>query len=172
VRTAGNPLALAPDLRRLVRDIEPRAALDRVESLSSQRSDAVAQPRFAALVLAVFAVLALVLAAIGLYGVLSYGVSQRRREMGVRAALGATRGRLLRLVLREGLILTALGLVLGLGASAGVTRLMESLLFGVTPLDAVSFAAAPLAMLGVAVVACLVPARRAAAIDPAEALRE
>ncbi len=76
-----------------------------------------------------------------------------------------------RLVLREGLILTALGLALGIGASAGVTRLMASLLFGVTPLDTVAFAAAPLAMLGVAVVACLVPARRAAAVDPAEALR-
>lgn len=172
VRTAGDPLQLTPDLRRLLHEVEPRAALDDVDSLTGKLSASVAQPRFAALVLAVFAALALILAAIGLYGVLSYGVSQRRREMGVRAALGATQGGLLRLVLREGLVLTVAGLALGLGASAGVTRLMQSLLFGVTPLDTVAFVTAPLALLVVAVVACLVPARRAAAIDPAEALRE
>ena len=171
VRTAGDPLPLAPNLRRLVREIEPRAALDEVDRLTHRLSAAVAQPRFAALVLAVFAALALILAAIGLYGVLSYGVSQRRREMGVRAALGATRARLLRLVLREGLVLTVAGLALGLGAALAVTRLMASLLFGVEPLDAVAFSVAPLAMLGVAIFACLEPARRAAEVDPAEALR-
>jgi predicted permease len=171
VRTTGDPLALAPDLRRLVREIEPRAAIDEVDRLTNRLSKAVAQPRFAALVLTVFAALALLLAAIGLYGVLSYSVSQRRREMGIRAALGATRGRLLGLVLREGMALTVAGLALGLGVALGVTRLMASLLFGVTPLDAVAFAAAPLALLGVATAACLIPARRAAAVDPAEALR-
>jgi putative ABC transport system permease protein len=171
IRTTGDPLALAADLRRLVREIEPRAALDNVDLLENRLSASVAQPRFAALVLAVFAVLALALAATGLYGVLSYNVSQRRREMGIRAALGATRAGLQRLVLREGLALTAAGLAIGLGAALGVTRLMASLLFGVTPLDAVSFAAAPLALLGVAAAACLIPARRAAAADPAESLR-
>jgi len=171
VRTTGDPLALAPDLRRLVREIEPHAALDDVGRLTGRLSAAVAQPRFAALVTSVFAALALLLAATGLYGVLTYSVSQRRREMGIRGALGATRAGLIGLILREGLLLTVAGLVLGLGVALGVTRLMASLLFGVTPLDAVSFAAAPLAMLGVAAAACLIPARRAAAVDPAEALR-
>jgi len=171
VRTTGDPLALAPDLRRLVREIEPRAALDDVDRLTGRLSEAVAQPRFAALVTTIFAALALLLAATGLYGVLTYGVSQRRREMGIRGALGATRAALLRLILKEGLALTVTGLVIGLGIAAGVTRLMQSLLFGVTPLDAVAFTAAPLAMLAVAAAACLIPARRAASVDPAEALR-
>lgn len=171
VRTEGDPLALAPDLRRLLREIEPHAALDNVDRLTGRLSKTVAQPRFAALVTSVFAALALLLAATGLYGVLTYSVSQRRREMGIRGALGATRAGLLGLVLREGLALTAAGLAIGLGAALGVTRLMASLLFGVTPLDAVSFAAAPLAMLGVAAAACLIPAYRAAAVEPAEALR-
>ncbi len=171
VRTTGDPLALAPDLRRLVRETEPHATLDNVDRLTGRLSATVAQPRFAALVASVFAALALFLAATGLYGVLTYSVSQRRREMGIRGALGATRAGLLGLVLREGLLLTVTGLVLGLGVALAVTRLMASLLFGVTPLDALSFAAAPLALLGVAAAACLIPARRAAAVDPAEALR-
>jgi ABC-type antimicrobial peptide transport system permease subunit len=117
----------------------------------------VSQPRFAALVTSAFAALALLLAATGLYGVLTYSVSQRRREMSIRSALGATRAGLLGLVLREGLALTVAGLAIGLGAALGVTRLMASLLFGVTPLGALSFAAAPLAMLSVAATACLIP---------------
>ena len=171
VRTAGDPLALAPELRRLAGEAVPRAALDEVGSLTGRFSAAVAQPRFAALVLAAFAALALALAAVGLYGVLSYGVSQRRREIGVRSALGADKERLLRLVLWEGLALTVAGLALGLGAALAATRWMASLLFGVQPLDGVTFAAAPVVMLGVAAVACLIPANRAAGIDPAEALR-
>jgi predicted permease len=171
VRTTGDPLALAPDLRQILREIEPRGVLDDVDLLTHRVSDSVAQPRFAALLLSVFAAVALLLAATGLYGVLSYSVSQRRREMGIRAALGSTRAGIQRLILREGLALTVAGLAIGLGAALGVTRLMASLLFGVTPLDAVSFAAAPLALLGVAAAACLIPARRAALVDPAEALR-
>ncbi|HYU34482.1 MAG TPA: FtsX-like permease family protein, partial [Thermoanaerobaculia bacterium] len=171
VRTTGDPLALAPAFRRLVREMEPQAAVDGVGRLTSRASRAVAQPRFAAIVLGVFALLALALAATGLYGVLTYGVSQRRREMGIRAALGATRAGLSRLILREGLVLTAAGLVLGLAVAAAVMRLMASLLFGVTPFDLLAYTTAPLALLGVAAVACLLPARRAAAADPAEALR-
>jgi putative ABC transport system permease protein len=122
-------------------------------------------------VLVTVAVLALALASIGLYGVLSYSVSQRRRELGVRAVLGADRGDLIRLVLREGLVVTSAGLIVGLLAAVALTRLMEDLLFGVTPLDAVSFATAPLVLLAVAIAACLLPAGRAAATDPAVALR-
>ena len=102
---------------------------------------------------------------------LSFGVAQRKRELGVRAALGARRGDLVGLVLREGLGLTILGVGLGLGAAAGLTRLLQGLLFGVAPLDFVAFAAAPVILVPIAIAACALPARRAAAADPAEALR-
>jgi predicted permease len=170
-KTAGNPMDIVPALRAAMRDINPGGAVDDVAPLSSRVSASMGQPRFAAAVLAVFAIVALALAATGLYGVLSYQVLQRRREMGVRAALGASRGRLVALVIREGLTVTVAGLVLGLGVALIFTRLMRGLLFGVRPLDAPSFLAAPLILLIVAVLACLVPARRAARVDPAEALR-
>ena len=121
--------------------------------------------------LALFAGLALAVAATGLYGVLSYNVSERRREIGIRAALGATRGRLMRLVLRQGLGFTLVGLALGLMAAAATSRLLSTLLFGVTPFDSVAFAVAPAVLILVALAACLVPAWRAAATDPAVALR-
>lgn len=172
LRTSGDPEALGPALRSVVREIEPSSvALDAVATLSSQVAASVGQPRFAASVLAVFALLALSLAAIGLYGVLSYNVSARRREMGVRAALGATRRDLIALVMRQGLGVTIIGLAAGLAASALLTRLMETMLFGVEALDLISFAAAPMVLLLVALAACLVPAMRAAGTDPAIALR-
>lgn len=172
VRSTSDPAALIPAFRAAVREIEPNAvAVDRVATLSSQVAASVGQPRFAASVLAVFALLALTLAAIGLYGVLSYNVSARRREMGVRAALGAERGDLMRLVMRQGLGVTALGLLAGLVAAAFVTRLMTTMLFGIEPLDVVSFIAAPAVLFLVALAACLIPALRAARTDPAIALR-
>jgi predicted permease len=170
MRTAGDPLALAPQVRALAGELEPAAAVE-VATLASRRSASLAQPRFAAAALSTFALLALLLAATGLYGVLSYNVSQRRREIGVRSALGARPAAIVGLVLRQVLAVTAAGLALGLAGSAALTRLLESLLFGVTPLDAVAFGAAPVLLLAVALVACLVPARRAAAVDPTEALR-
>ena len=173
VRTSSDPDALIPAFRAAVREIEPNAvALDRVATLSSRIADSVGQPRFAATVLGIFAGLALTLAAIGLYGVLSYNVSARRREIGVRAALGAGRRDLLGLVLRQGLGVTMVGLAIGLIAAAGLTRLMESLLFGIEALDITSFLAAPAVLLLVACAACLVPALRAARVDPATALRD
>ena len=171
LRTRAEPMALAVPLARIVRDIDPTVATDRIATLASRVSASVAEPRFAAEVLVAFAALALGLAATGLYGVLSYDVSQRRREIGIRGALGARPIDLLGLVLRQGLALTLGGLVLGLVAAGLVTRLMAGLLFGITPADGAAFAAAPLLLLPVAVVACLVPARRAASVDPAEALR-
>ena len=170
-RTTGDPGDLVPFLRAAVREVDPGGAVDDIASLATRMSASMGQPRFAAAVLAVFAIVALALAATGLYGVLSYQVLQRRREMGVRAALGASRGRLVALVIREGLTVTIAGLALGLGAALLLTRLMQGLLFGIRPLDAPSFLAAPIILIVVALLACLVPARRAALVDPAEALR-
>jgi hypothetical protein len=169
-RAPGNAAALVPIIHRAVREIDAGAAAD-VALLSDRLAASVDQPRFAMTVLLAFALLALLLASVGLYGVLSYGVQQRRREMGVRAALGAERGELIGLVMRRGLGVTALGLAVGLVASVATTRALAGLLFGVTPLDPVAFAAAPLVLLPVAVAACLLPAMRAASVDPSEALR-
>jgi putative ABC transport system permease protein len=171
IKTAGDPLAVVPLLRQIVREANPNAAIDRIVPLADKVADSMGQPRFAALVLASFALLALILAVTGLYAVLAYHVAQRRRELGVRAALGATRRDLLWLVLREGLLVTTIGLACGIALASLLTRAMSSLLFGVTPLDAVAFSAAPLFLLIVATAACLIPARRAATLDPARVLR-
>jgi predicted permease len=171
IRTTGDPHALAPTLRDIVRGEDRLAALDKVGPLSGRLSASVAQPRFFATVLTVFASLALLLAAIGLYGVLSYGVTLRRRELGIRAALGASRGNLLGIVVRQGLSATGAGLAIGLLLAIGAARAMRSLLFGIEPIDVPSFAAGAAILGVVALVACLVPARRAAASDPLEALR-
>jgi putative ABC transport system permease protein len=171
VRTTGDPLALASELRRLARESDPRVGLDGLGSLSGKLSASVAQPRLAAWLLALFAGLALAVAATGLYSVLSYNVSERRREIGIRAALGASRGRLMGLVLRQGLGFTLAGLALGLMAAAATSRLLSTLLFGVTPFDSVAFAVAPAVLILVALAACLMPAWRAATTDPAAALR-
>ncbi len=170
VRTSGDPRALVPVIHEAVHAIDPGAAAE-VALLSDRVAASVDQPRFAMTVLVAFALLALALASVGLYGVLSYGVSQRRRELGVRAALGAERRDLIALVVRRGLGVTIAGLVLGLAASLVTTRLLQGMLFGVTPLDAVAFVAAPVVLLPVALAACALPARRAASVDPSVALR-
>ncbi len=171
VRTAGNPLTLAPTLRSLVREADQSAAIAELTPLAQLVSASVDLPRFATAVLSAFAALALSLAGVGLYGVLSFGVSQRRRELGVRAALGAGRSDLIRLVLRQGMMVTLTGLAIGLAAAAALTRLMEGLLFGVKAFDGMSFAAAPVLLVSVAVAACLRPAFQAAATHPADVLR-
>jgi ABC-type antimicrobial peptide transport system permease subunit len=139
--------------------------------LAGKISGSVATPRFTTAVLTAFAMLALALAATGLVGALSYDVAQRRREIGVRAALGATRSDVVWMIVREGLAATAAGLAVGMLLATWLTRAMASALFGITPLDMVAFSAAPLLLLAVAGVACLIPARRAVAADPLEALR-
>lgn len=171
IRTAGDPLQIAPALRPILSELDPTAALDDVGTLEGGLRASISEPRFVMATLMSFAAVALTLAAIGLYGSLSYAVAQRRREMGVRAALGATRGRLVGLVMNQGLRATVVGLGIGLAASAAFSNVMSRLLFGVTPLDFSSFVGAPLVLLAVASIACFVPARRAAATDPAEALR-
>jgi ABC-type antimicrobial peptide transport system permease subunit len=121
--------------------------------------------------LAIAGAMALLLGVVGIYGVISYTVTQRRREIGIRAALGARQAGLKRMFVRHGLVLSGTGVVIGLGAAAGLTRLMSSLLYGITPLDPVTYVAVPLVLVTVTVLASYVPARRAASVDPVEALR-
>ena len=171
VRGSADPTNLGAAMRRYVHEIDGSVAIDSVSPLRKLVTASWAQPRFAASVMSGFAVLAMALAGIGLYGALSYGVSQRRRELGVRAALGATRGALVGLVLREGLWVTVLGVGLGVAAAGLLTRLMTRLLFGTSPLDGLSFTVGPALLIGVGIVASLLPAMRAASTDPAKVLR-
>jgi putative ABC transport system permease protein len=171
VKTEGDPAAAVATLRGIVRQLDPGATLDRVSLLADKISSSVGEPRFAAFVLTTFSLLALVLSTTGLYGVLSYNVTQRRREIGVRVALGATNRNLVSMVLREGLSVTVIGLVFGIVAAAAGARTMRNLLFVITPWDRTAFSVGPILLLLVASAACLIPARRAASIDPAEALK-
>jgi ABC-type antimicrobial peptide transport system permease subunit len=126
---------------------------------------------FTLVMLAIAGSMALVLGVVGIYGVISYTVSQRRREIGIRAALGAQQGQMKRMFVGHGLMLVSIGVGIGLVAAAGLMRLMSSLLYGVTPLDPVTYLAVPLILVLATVVACYVPARRGASMDPVEALR-
>lgn len=167
----GDPAALARPLRALVHDLDPSLPLSSISTLETLLADSVARPRFRALLLATFAAMALLLAAVGLYGVLANFVGQRTFEVGVRMALGADRQDVLSLVMNRGLSLAALGVVLGPGASFFVTRLLSSLLFGVEALDPLTFLAVPCLLLLVAGMACLLPAHRATRIEPMVAFR-
>jgi ABC-type antimicrobial peptide transport system permease subunit len=171
VRTAGDPAALEPYLRALVRELDPDLALGDVESMRAKLAAAVAQPRFYALLLSLFAATALALAAAGLYGVLSYSVARQTRAIGDRRALGAGRRDVLAMVLGRGLALIATGLAIGVAVAAGVTRGLAHLLSGVTAKDPLSYLLAALALLGAGLLASYLPARRATLVDPAEALR-
>lgn len=171
VRTAGDPLAAAPFLREVLADVHPGALVGTtvLDAILSERS---AWFRFYVVCAGVFGTVALLLAAFGLYSVLSYMVSQRRRELGIRVALGAGNRDVLALVLRQGGLLVGAGVLVGLLASAAATRVIANLLFGVSPLDPLTLAAVPAALLGVGAIACWTPARRAARIDPIDVLRE
>jgi putative ABC transport system permease protein len=172
LRTAGEPQALAPAVQRAIAAVDPRLPLARPQVMDQVVAEALGQPRFNLLLLNAFAALALVLAAIGIYGVIAYGVSRRTREIGIRLALGSTSGQVLRLVMGRGLRLTAVGVVLGLGTALVTTRTMAALLFEVNATDGATFAAVAAAVVAVALLATFLPARRATAIDPATALRQ
>ena len=171
VRTAVDPSAVIPYLREAAVGAHPRASIADVTTMDARLSARVAQPRFYAVFAGFFAALAVFLAAAGLYGLLSYTVAQRRRELGVRMALGAQARDILALVVRQGAALAAAGALAGLLAAAAASRILESFLFGVTPYDHLTFVAAPLSLAAVALVACWLPARRAARIDPMDTLR-
>jgi putative ABC transport system permease protein len=146
-------------------------AFSDVKTMDQIKAETIVGPRFQTILLAAFSGLALALAAVGIYGLVSYSVAQRTHEMGIRGALGASVPDLLRLVLRSGLTLTILGLLFGLVGSLALTRLLESLLFGVGVRDPFTMAVAGAILIVVAMLACYVPARRAAKVDPAVALR-
>ena len=171
VRTAGDPVAVVPFLREAVAAASPTARIDDLMTMGTRLSAAVAQPRFYAVCVGFFAALALFLAAFGVYALLSYTVSQRRREIGVRMALGAQRGAVVALVVRQGAGLAAAGTILGLLTSAASVRLLDSFVFGVATDDPLTLVATPLVLAGVALLACWLPARRAARINPMDALR-
>ncbi len=171
VRAAGDPGALAGTVERTIHAADARVPVGRVRTMDEILSGSVSLERLVMLLLAVFAALALVLAAVGVYGVMSYLVTQRAHEIGVRVALGAVRGDVLALVLRRGLALTGAGVGLGLAGAAALSRLLGSQLYGVRPFDPATFVAVGGLLVVVALVACVVPARRAARVDPVAALR-
>ncbi|MCM3871733.1 MAG: ABC transporter permease [Pyrinomonadaceae bacterium] len=171
VRAAGDPTSLGAAIRSEVLKLDKEQPATDIKTLNQYFSTSIAQQRFSMVLLGVFAAVALVLAAVGIYGVLSYAVTQRTHEIGIRMALGAGRRDVFQLVVGRGMLLSLIGVAGGLVAAFGLTRLMESLLFGVTATDAVTFASVAGVLLAVALLACYIPARRATKVDPLVALR-
>ena len=171
VRTTGDSLTVVPFLREALTATDPQARIGEVSTLEARLSTAVAQPRFYATFVGSFAGLALLLAALGIFGLLSYAVAQRQGEIGIRMALGARRGDIVALVTRQATMLVAVGAAMGMASAAASTRLLESVLYGVDSDDGVTFVAAPLVLVAVALVACWLPARRATRVNPMDVLR-
>jgi putative ABC transport system permease protein len=171
LKTATDPAALAEPLRRAVKEVDPGVAVASITTMDRLIADSIGSSRFFATLVAIFAGLALVLAAVGLYGVMSYAVAQRTPEIGVRLALGAAERQIFRLVVGESLKLAAVGLVLGAAGSVAVGQALKRMLFGVGGTDVLTFAVTGTILVGVVFVASYLPARRAMRIDPMEALR-
>jgi putative ABC transport system permease protein len=171
IRSSGRPENIAAAVRAQVKELDPDLALTQVMPMAEVVARSVWQQRLYTALFGVFAAVALILATVGIYGVMSYAVTQRTREIGLRMALGAQRQDVMKLVVGQGVVLAALGVGAGLIAAVGLTRLMSSLLFGVTATDPLTFAAVSVLLAGVALGACFVPARRAARVDPMVALR-
>ena len=172
LRTQGPPMALANTLREAIKRLEPARAVYDVAPLEERLSSGMAERRMQTVLLSVFGISALLLSAVGVYGVLAFHVSQRTREIGLRVALGARRGQIFSRIFQQGARMTAAGVVAGFGASAALTRLMAGLLYGISPWDALSFLGAPALLTAVAALAIWIPARRAMRVDPIVALRE
>ena len=171
LRSASDSSTVAAAVRQQMSALDPQLPVYDVKTMDQVLRTAIARPRFVTLLLALFAGVALLLATVGIYGVMSYTVAQSTREIGIRLALGAQQSDVLKLVVGQGLVLTSLGVVIGLAGSFALTRLMSNLLFGVTATDPMTFVVVPLLLLAVSLFACYVPASRAARVDPMVALR-
>ena len=171
VRTTADPAMYVSTLRSLVHEQAPTLALDSVMTMEDRVMTSLAKPRLYAVVLAWFGMFALLLTGVGLFGVLSFSVAQRTREIGVRSALGAQAHDIVALVLRQALWIVGIGMLVGLGAALAGVRLLTAFLYGMSPHDALTFVAVPIVIVAIAAIACLVPARRAAKVDPLTALR-
>lgn len=170
-RTAGNPITAASELRKLISGIDPSQPIYGVKTLEQSLAESIAPRRFNLFLLGGFAACALVFAVVGIYGVMAYSVAQRTREIGVRMALGARGGQVAGMVVREALPMAASGIMAGLAAALGLTRLMEALLYDVKATDPETFAAVAILLGITALAACVGPAFKAASIDPTVALR-
>jgi putative ABC transport system permease protein len=171
VRTSSAPMALANALRAEVRALDKDLPVAKMRTMEMVRGESIAQPRFRALLIVLFGAVALALATIGIYGVMAYSVARRTHEIGLRIALGAQYGDVMKLVVRHGMGLAGLGLAIGLAGAFALTRLLSAMLYGISATDPLTFAAVPIALAGVAFCACYLPARRATKVDPMVALR-
>jgi putative ABC transport system permease protein len=171
VRAQGEPTTLAPGIEKALRAMDQEQAVFQVRPLEEVIYNSLAQRRFNSLLLVIFAALAGLLAAVGIYGVIAYMVTQRTHEIGVRLALGAQRGDVLKLVLGQGVKLALIGIAVGLLAAAALTRVLSTLLYGVSATDPATFLTIPLLLTAVALLASYVPARRATRVEPVIALR-
>ena len=172
VRTAGDPLAIAPSVRQAVKELDPGLALADVATGDDLMAEALATPRYLGVLIAMFSGTAFVLSLVGIYGVMAWFVQQHTREIGIRLAIGGNPGQVRRLVVFHGVRLVLVGIVVGVGAALLAGRLMSTVLFGVSPTDPRALVGVPVALLAAAITACLIPAQRAAAMDPADILRD
>lgn len=171
VRTAADPAGLAEEVRRAVREVNREAPVFAVKTMDQVLSEATAPRRFNMIIMSVFASVALMMAGIGLYGVMAYSVTERTHEIGIRIALGAQVGNILRMVVGQGLVLALIGVAVGLTGAFALTRLMTSLLYGVSATDPITFIGVAVLLVVVALLACYLPARKATKVDPMIALR-
>jgi putative ABC transport system permease protein len=171
VRTKADPSTFVPSIRAAVISIDPNQPIHEVKTLEQRVAESVAVTRSLMFLFGTFALLALILASVGIYGIVSYSVTQRTHEIGIRIALGAQRAHVLKLIMRNGVALAVTGIALGIGGALGLTRFLKTLLFGIQATDSRTFIAVSIGLLVVAVLACLIPARRATKVDPLEALR-
>ncbi len=172
VRTSTDPLSMTKTVKAAIAKVNPDVPATGIRTMEEIESESIARPRFRARLVTAFAGISVLLAAVGIFGVLAFSVVQRRREFGIRMALGARTSDVFRLVLGSGLRITAMGMAIGIAASAALVRLLNSFLFGVKPFDTTTFLTGPILLGAIALVACVLPGIRAAHVDPASALRQ